>query len=315
MGLSSTSFSWLYQARYFGASGFKNARREEEMKGPASALKSIIHAKDEEDVSRPFRGSSHYCRYINGKSMVFALHIVDCFLLFQPGNSEDQWRETATTSRRHEREHFRSETIRDNESFSKRAAIRNFKSLGRFTNEQVGLMTRNRIVLPPLLLLLRHRCSKPTMINESIHHILRFCDKEHCPSNFHDKDQDGYLTKDQVLVPSESLLVAHSVHIPVAATPISALLVYSFLPHSEDGSPVEIGVKNEPHLSHATYHVGLPSRTSEYPNWLVVIRQDDGGPFFGCYTFNVDTHDLLMECMLFKIDDAKEDKHSDEDYE
>lgn len=58
MGLNSTSFSWLYQVRYFGASGFKNERREEEMKGPASALKTVTHAKDEEDASRPFRGSS-----------------------------------------------------------------------------------------------------------------------------------------------------------------------------------------------------------------------------------------------------------------
>ncbi|KIL67270.1 hypothetical protein M378DRAFT_122967 [Amanita muscaria Koide BX008] len=53
MGLNSTSFSWLYQVRYFGASGFKNERREEEMKGPASALKSVIHDEDEdEDVDR-----------------------------------------------------------------------------------------------------------------------------------------------------------------------------------------------------------------------------------------------------------------------
>ncbi|KAM6495383.1 alpha/beta-hydrolase [Amanita muscaria] len=49
MGLNSSSFSWLYQVRYFGASGFKNERREEEMKGPASALRSVIHAEDEEE--------------------------------------------------------------------------------------------------------------------------------------------------------------------------------------------------------------------------------------------------------------------------
>lgn len=40
----------------------------------------------------------------------------------------------------HERKRYRSEIIHSIESFSKRSAIRNLKSLGRFTKEQTGLI-------------------------------------------------------------------------------------------------------------------------------------------------------------------------------
>ncbi|KAM6496635.1 hypothetical protein JOM56_007108 [Amanita muscaria] len=39
-----------------------------------------------------------------------------------------------------ERKQFRNEIIRNIESFSKRAPVRNLKSLGRFTKEQLGLI-------------------------------------------------------------------------------------------------------------------------------------------------------------------------------
>ncbi|KIL57027.1 hypothetical protein M378DRAFT_172225 [Amanita muscaria Koide BX008] len=65
-----------------------------------------------------------------------------------------------------ERKRFRNEIIPNIESFSKRAVVRNLKSLGRFTKEQVGLiydalLRRCASSLLRLLLLLRRRCSLP----------------------------------------------------------------------------------------------------------------------------------------------------------
>ncbi|KIL62298.1 hypothetical protein M378DRAFT_165833 [Amanita muscaria Koide BX008] len=48
-----------------------------------------------------------------------------------------------------ERKRFRNEIIHKIESFSTRAVVRNLKSLGRFTKEQVGLIYDMCIVPPP----------------------------------------------------------------------------------------------------------------------------------------------------------------------
>ncbi|KAG2011298.1 GTPase activating protein [Coprinopsis cinerea AmutBmut pab1-1] len=228
--------------------------------------------------------------FINSMPMVFAFRIVDCFfcmgpkVLFQVGlmrdyfaslgesahpTSEDpraraitNFQELLLVSFREfsvitdetiqsERRRYRSEIIHSIESFSKRSAIRNLKSFGRFSKEQVGFiydaLYKAMCLVPPppaaappptLFTTGEGNEAKPetrielrtfrqflseiatwardekivmngfqdlvsgldgVMFNDLMENIEWFF-------NLHDKNKDGYLTKDEVLTLSESLL-------------------------------------------------------------------------------------------------------------
>ncbi|KAJ7173441.1 hypothetical protein C8R46DRAFT_1082809 [Mycena filopes] len=109
--------------------------------------------------------------YINSMPMIFAFRIVDCFfcmgpkVLFQVGlailkiNGEKllqiqddggflKWFSVITDDLIHsERRRFRSEIIHSIESFAKRGAVRNLRSLGRFSKEAGG--TGAMCLVPP----------------------------------------------------------------------------------------------------------------------------------------------------------------------
>jgi len=79
--------------------------------------------------------------------------------------------------------------------------------------------------------------------------------------NLHDKDKDGFLTKDEVLTLSESLLFIFRYEIGDAYLgAVSRFMTNAFeygdtlLPQSEDGAPVEIG-SNQPYLNLATFRM------------------------------------------------------------
>ncbi|KAI8968087.1 TBC-domain-containing protein [Trametes punicea] len=160
-----------------------------------------------------------------------------------------------------ERRKYRSEIVHSIESFSKRAAIRNLRTLERFTKEQVGFIydalfkaiciePPPAVSLPPPSLLttkdqaeerpetriglktfprkivsngFQQRVDREVAEHELIDRLFYFWDTSYRGAlsfqdlvsvltniewffNLHDKNKDGYLTKDEVLTLSESLL-------------------------------------------------------------------------------------------------------------
>ncbi|KAG6820202.1 hypothetical protein H0H93_004052 [Arthromyces matolae] len=242
-----------------------------------------------------------------------------------------------------ERKRYRNEVVHSLESFSKRSAIRNLKSLGRFTKEQVGLIydalymaicivPASAPVNPPPTLLQPHdgteekpetrielrtfqhflseiatwarnekivsngfqqRVDREIAEHEFIDRLFYFWDTS-CRGalsfqdlvfgldgvmfndlmeniewffNMHDKNKDGFLTKDEVLTLSESLLFIFRFEIGDAYLgAVSRFMTNAFeygdalLPPTDDensGEPISPRVieSNQPYLNLATFRM------------------------------------------------------------
>ncbi|KIY44988.1 TBC-domain-containing protein [Fistulina hepatica ATCC 64428] len=235
-----------------------------------------------------------------------------------------------------ERRRFRNEIIHSIESFSKRAAIRNLKSLGRFTKEQAGfvydalykamcLAPPPPVAMPPPSLIggqdekpetriqlrtfqyflseiatwardekivmngFQQRMDREVAEHEFIDRLFFFWDTA-CRGtlsfqdlisgldgvmfndlmeniewffNLHDKNKDGYLTKDEVLTLSESLLFIFRYEVGDAYLgAVSRFMTNAFeygdalLPQSkEDSDEAQPMPSNQPYLNLATFRM------------------------------------------------------------
>ncbi|KAG2122666.1 rab-GTPase-TBC domain-containing protein [Suillus cothurnatus] len=222
-----------------------------------------------------------------------------------------------------ERRKYRNEIVNSIESFSKRSAIRNLKTLGRFTKEQAGFIydalykamcevpppPTTRIGIPTFQVFLseiltwarnekivingfQQRIDCEVAEHELIHRLFYFWDTSCKGSlsfqdlvsgldgvmfndlmeniewffNLHDKNKDGYLTKDEVLTLSESFLFIFRHEIGDAYLgAVSKFMTNAFeygdslLPqHTDDKTgatePQVIG-QNQPYLNLATFRM------------------------------------------------------------
>ncbi|KAG2358962.1 TBC-domain-containing protein [Suillus spraguei] len=215
-----------------------------------------------------------------------------------------------------ERRKYRNEIVNSIESFSKRSAVRNLKTLGRFTKEQVGFVydalykqSETRIGLPTFQVFLseiltwarnekivingfQQRIDREVAEHELIDRLFYFWDTSCKGSlsfqdlvsgldgvmfndlmeniewffNLHDKNKDGYLTKDEVLTLSESFLFIFRHEIGDAYLgAVSKFMTNAFeygdslLPQHTDSKtgatePQDIG-HNQPYLNLATFRM------------------------------------------------------------